>query len=85
VVDEQARGGAGAGDRDAYAEAAVGGRTAQLGANGPRVAEKVRQARQIERDLARPAPLDPRRELPRDIEQSLGRTTLRRVQRAKHD
>ena len=49
-----------------------------------RVAKEPRQTAQIERDLARAAHLDARRELTRDRHQQVGWTAFRRIQGCKH-
>ena len=79
MVDEQARRRARAGDRHAHAQTAIGGRAPQLAGNRPRVAEQPLEAVQIERDLARAAHLDTRRELARHARERSRGGSLRRV------
>ena len=65
MVDEQTRGRSRARNRDAHLQPAIRGGAPQFLRDRPRIAKQPFEAAQIERDLARPAHLDTRRELAR--------------------
>jgi hypothetical protein len=84
MVYQQARGRARARNGDTYAQPAVGRGAPQLLGHRLRIAEQPRKAAQIERDLARAARLDARREAPRDLAQHAGDTSFRSIDSGKH-
>src|SRR5215212_5885629 len=84
MAHQQARGGARARNGHAHLQATIGGCAPKLAGNGARITEQTRQPVQVERDLARTAHVDARRELARDFDQLRGITACRRVQNAVH-
>jgi hypothetical protein len=66
MMREEARRGTRRRDRDTHAQSAIGGRAAKFLGDRLRVAEKTRQAAEIERDLTRTARFDARREVARN-------------------
>ncbi len=78
-MDEQTRGGSRARNRHAHTQIAIRGGSPQFLRDRPRIAKQPFETAQIERDLARPAHLETRRELARHAFEHSTLIGLRRI------
>jgi hypothetical protein len=78
-VDEETRGGSRARNRHAHTQIAIRGGSPQFLRDRPRIAKQPFETAQIERDLARPAHLETRRELARHAFEHSTLIGLRRI------